>query len=264
MSTAPASVALRDPQPTEQPTGARATARPGGVWVHLGVLLVFTLGTIVATWPLFPQLGGFVLTQDDPVQAIYEMAWQAHALATNPLTLLDANINYPFHSTLAFNEISFTEALLAAPIYALSGNPVLSHNAVILLVYILAGYGTWLLVRELTGSGWAGLVAGSGFAFSFFMINNIQHTTPVNAQWLPFLLLALYKVLWTGRWRWVAAFTLFFVLNALSSHYLAFYSAVLLGLFFVYYALFQRRLFTWGRIGQVAVGLGVGGLLVLP
>jgi hypothetical protein len=264
MSTAPASVALRDPETTKQPTGARATARPGGWWVHLGVLLVFTLGTIAATWPMFPQLGGFVLTRDDPVQAIYEMAWQAHALATNPLTLLEANINYPFHSTLAFNEISFTEALLAAPIYALSGNPVLSHNAVILLVYILAGYGTWLLVRELTGSGWTGLVAGSGFAFSFFMINNIQHTTPVNAQWLPFLLLALYKVLGTGHRRWVAALTLFFVLNALSSHYLAFYSAILLGLFFVYYFLFQRRWFTWGRIGQVIVGLGVGGLLVLP
>ncbi len=153
---------------------------------------------------------------------------------------------------------------MGAPLYALSGNPVLSHNAVILLVYILAGYGTWLLVRTLTGNGWAGLVAGSGFAFSFFMINNIQHTTPVNAQWLPFLLLAAYKILWTGRWRWVTALSVFFVLNALSSHYLAFYSAILLGLFVVYYGLFRRRLFTWGRIGQLAVGLGVGGLLVLP
>src|SRR4029079_10814891 len=39
---------------------------------------------------------------------------------------------------------------------------------------------------------------------------------------------------------------------------------ILLGLFFVYYFLFQRRWFTWGRIRQLGVGLGVGGLLVLP
>ncbi len=93
MSTAQASVAPSDQETSEQSAQARADVRPGGLWHHLGVLLVFTLGMIAATWPMFPQLGGFVLTRDDPVQAIYEMAWQAHALATNPLTLLEANIN---------------------------------------------------------------------------------------------------------------------------------------------------------------------------
>ncbi len=80
------------------------------------------------------------------------MAWQAHALATDPLGIFDTNILYPFKGTLAFDEISFTEAVLVAPIYWLSGNPVLSHNLLLLASFALSGYGAWLLVRELTGS----------------------------------------------------------------------------------------------------------------
>ncbi|HMA37003.1 MAG TPA: hypothetical protein VKY74_21285 [Chloroflexia bacterium] len=240
-------------------------ARPRSRWrLHGGVLLVFTLGTIAATWPLFPQMGGFVVTRDDPVQAIWEMAWQAHALATNPLGLFNANINFPFQGTLTFNDLSFAEAVLGAPIYGLLGNPVFSHNAVILCAYILAGYGTWLLAYQITGCSGAGLVAGSSFAFSFYMLNNLQHSTPVSAEWLPFTLLAAYQVLWTGRWRWVLALALFFALNALSSHYLAFYAAILLGLFAGYYGLALRQAGVWRRLGQIAIGLGLGGLLVLP
>src|SRR5207244_2408721 len=91
-------------QTSEQWAPARRRSRPGRLALHLGVLLLFTLATIVVTWPMFPQLGGFVVTRDDPVLTIWEMAWQAHAAVTNPLHLLDGNINYPFRATLTFDE----------------------------------------------------------------------------------------------------------------------------------------------------------------
>lgn len=232
--------------------------------VHLAVLAGFFLLTTVATWPMLPQLGGYVIDKGDPLYSVWAMAWQAHSLTTDPLHFYDANIMYPFKGTLAFDELSFTEAVIAAPLYFLSGNPVLSHNMLLFLTFILSGYGMWLLVRKLTGSGWAGIVAGAAFAFCFYRLNHLPHQTLINVQWIPFLLLASYELLWTRKWKWAWALAGLFTVQALSGHYLAFYSAMLLGLFFAYYFLFERRLFSWKVIGQLAATMSVAGLAMLP
>ncbi|MEO5951598.1 MAG: hypothetical protein ABIQ44_03930, partial [Chloroflexia bacterium] len=60
--------------------------------VHLAVLLGFALLTTVATWPMLPQLGGYVIDKGDPLYSVWAMAWQAHSLTTDPLHFYDANI----------------------------------------------------------------------------------------------------------------------------------------------------------------------------
>ena len=50
---------------------------------HLGALLIFTLLSIAATWPMFPQLAVAVTDKGDPLYSIWAMAWQAHALCTH-------------------------------------------------------------------------------------------------------------------------------------------------------------------------------------
>ena len=231
---------------------------------HLAVLGGMTLIAIVATWPLFPQLGGYVMDKNNPLYSVWLMGWQVHAFTTAPLDIFDTNIMYPIQGTLAFDELAFTEAVLSAPFLWLLGNPVLSHNIVLFSTFILAGYGMWLLVRELTGSSWAGFVAGCAYAFSFYMLNHLPHMTLINAQWLPFILFAAYKTLWTHRWRWALALGGFFALQALSGHYLAFYTAFLLALFFLYYLLVQRDLYSWPLIGKLAAAFAGAALLILP
>ena len=231
---------------------------------HLLVLGLFTLLTIVATWPMFPQLGGFVMDKGDPLYSVWAMAWQAHALATQPFDLFNANINYPFRGTLTFDELSFAQAVLAAPFYFTLGNPVLSHNLILFLSFVLSGWATWLLVRELTGSNWGGIVAGTAFAFSFYRINHLPHITLDNTQWMPLVLLSAYKLLWTRQWGWVVALGGFFTLQALSGHYLAFYTAMLLGLFVVYYFVFQRRAFSPSFFLKAGAGLAGSLVFILP
>ncbi|MDQ3928534.1 MAG: YfhO family protein [Chloroflexota bacterium] len=231
---------------------------------HLVVLGVFTLLTIVATWPMFPQLGGFVMDKGDPLYSVWAMAWQAHALATQPLDLFNSNIMYPFKGTLTFDELSFAQAVLSAPFYYLLGNPVLSHNLILFLSFVLSGWATWLLVRELTGSSWAGMVGGTAFAFCFYRINHLPHTTLDNTQWMPLVLLAAYKLLWTREWGWAFALGGFFTLQALSGHYLAFYTAMLLGLFVLYYALAERRVFSFSFLLKAGAGLAGSLVFILP
>src|SRR5207302_4406002 len=119
-----------------------------------------------------------------------------------------------------------------------------------------SGYGAWLLVRELTGSGWAGLVSGAAFAFSFYRLNHLPHITLDSTQWMPFVLWAAYKLMWTRTWRWAWALGGFFALQALSGHYLAFYSAMLLGLLVLYYVLAQRGAVWWGVLGKMTACRG--------
>jgi hypothetical protein len=228
------------------------------------VLALFTLLTIIATWPLFPQLGGYVMDKGDPLYSVWAVAWQDHALATNPLALFDANIMYPFRGTLTFDELGFTEALLAAPLYYLLGNPVLSHNAVLFASFILSGYTMWLLVRELTGSSRAGLVAGTAFAFCFYRLDHLPHITLDTTEFMPLALLCTYKLMWTRRWVWAVALGGFFALQALAGHYLAFYTAMLLGLFVVYYWLAQRRVFSLDFLLKMAAGLVASLVLIVP
>jgi hypothetical protein len=231
---------------------------------HLVVLAAFTVLTIVATWPMFPQLGGYVMDKGDPLYSVWAMAWQAHALVTQPLGLFDSNIMYPFKGTLTFDELSFAQAVLAAPFYFLLGNPVLSHNLILFLSFVLSGWATWLLVRELTGNSWAGVVAGTAFAFCFYRINHLPHITLDNTQWMPLVLLAAYKLLWTREWGWAAALGGFFTLQALSGHYLAFYTAMLLGLFVVYYGIAQRRVFSLSFLLKAGAGLAGSLVFILP
>lgn len=243
-----------------QSRGSRATR----LLPHLAVLAAFTVLSIVATWPLFPQLGGFVLDKGDPLYSVWAMAWQAHALATQPANLFNSNILYPFQGTLTFDELSFSEALLAAPFYWLLGNPVLSHNLVLFTSFVFSGYTMWLLVRELSGSNRAGMVAGAAFAFCFYRMNHLPHITLDTTQFMPLVLLSCYKLLWTRQWRWAAALGGWFAIQALAGHYLAFYSAMLVGLFVVYYGIAQRRIFSRAFFGKMAVGLAASLLVILP
>jgi hypothetical protein len=254
----PAALAVREEERTP------SSFLKSKLWLHVGVLAIYTLLAIIATWPMFPQLGGFVMDKGDPLYSVWAMAWQAHALVTDPLRMFDANIMYPFKGTLAFDELSFTEAVMATPVYLLTGNPVLSHNLILFLSFPISGYGTWLLLRSLTGSAWAALVGGSFFELSLYRLVHLPHMTLISTEWMPFLLLVSYKLLWTKRWKWAWALAALFAVQALSGHYLAFYSALMLGIFFLYYLIFDRKLFTWRVVGQFATGMGVAVIAILP
>src|SRR5947209_8179366 len=142
-----ASSGVEPVSPQGQPVAELGTRQ--SLWVRLlphGIVLaVMSLVTTLATWPMLPGLGGFLTSKLDPLYTVWAMAWQEHALATNPAGLFDTNIMYPFTGTLAFDELAFAEALISAPLYWLSGNPILSHNAQWILTFVVSGYGMWLL-----------------------------------------------------------------------------------------------------------------------
>jgi hypothetical protein len=198
------------------------------------VLLLFVVLSLVLTYPIPFHLANAVEDRQDALLNVWITAWDGHQLLTDPLNLFDANIFYPYPRTLAYSELLLGNGLLALPITAITGNPVLGYNVALLLSFVLSGFGIYLLVLSLTRSPGAGLVAGVVFAYSAYRMTNLAQAQLLITQWMPFALLPLCQLMHHPRPRHAGILVLFFCLQALSSFYYAILLALVVGGFVVW------------------------------
>jgi hypothetical protein len=160
-------------------------------------LAAYTLITLAATWPLAAGLGRDVAWDlGDSLLNMWVLAWDSEQLLailggdlSRLATFFDGNIFHPASLTLAYAEHLVPQALQTLPIYALTRNPILCYNLLFLSTFVLSGFGTYLLVRELTGNPAAAFVAGLLFAFAPYRFPQSSHMQVLSSQWMP---LALY------------------------------------------------------------------------
>ncbi len=105
----------------------------------------------------------------------------------------NANIFHPEPLTLAYSEHLIGQAIQILPVYALTGNIILSYNLLFLSTFVLSGLGTYLFVREVTGSARAGLIAGLIYAFAPYRVPQFAHLQVLSSQWMPFALYGLRR-----------------------------------------------------------------------
>ena len=189
---------------------------------HLALVGLYFVIALVMLDPLPRLAATHVRDMADPLEWSWVLGYGARQLLANPLALFDGNIFYPFRNTLAFGESSVASILFAAPIVWATDNPVLAQNVLILASFVLAGYGTYLLVTDLTGSRLAGLIAGIVFAFCPYRMEKTVHLPFVSNQWLPLAFFALNRFLRGGRIRWAVIFGIFLATQFLTSLTLAF------------------------------------------
>ena len=101
--------------------------------------LVLYLALLVAS--LYPQslaprtTIGYV---GDSLESVYIVAWNVHQLFRSPLHLFDANILHPHRAAMTLAGHRILPGVLAAPIIAVTQNPILAYNVVLALAYLLA------------------------------------------------------------------------------------------------------------------------------
>ena len=157
---------------------------------------------------------------------IWTLAWDAHALLAR-LPLFNSNIFYPAPHSLAYNEHLFGLSLFTLPIYAATGNPVLSYNIIWLLSFVLNALLTHAWLRRHVHSDAAAAVGSLVFTFGFYkMLHAHGHLHLVWTWLLPASAIALER--WSERpslgraTTWAAAV----LLQALASWYLAVIAAL--------------------------------------
>jgi hypothetical protein len=213
--------------------GVEATRR-SGYRDSLLVAALFVALTLVLAYPVSHPASTALPGDADTDLFMWTLAWDTHALVTNPLGIFDANIFHPKRLTLAYSENLIGSALFAAPVLWASDNPVLALNVVALLSCVLCG-----LAHTSWGGPWAfpagAIVCGIVFAFSparFFRIGQLHLTT---VQWIPFSLAFLHRYLASGRPRDLRLAVAFFTLQALTSGHGAVFLALALGGLLLYH-----------------------------
>lgn len=228
-------------------------------------ILALAVLTLALTWPTLPRLATHVVDRQDPLLNSWIMAWEAHQLLHDPGALFQANIFYPYDTSLAFSEILLSTTALILPLRWAGASPLVAYNVAFLLSFFLTALGGYLLALAWTGRRAAALVGAVAFAFSPYRMGHLSQVQLLAAGWLPLALLTLDWLLrGRGPWRRNALlFTLFFLLQALASFYLALFAAVACLLYAAGWLLFFRHL----RREAVVAGLlaaFVVALVLLP
>ncbi len=165
-------------------------------WRELALVAAgYALATALLTYPLAFHLG--TLARVDNADArflIWNIAWVARTAVIDPFHLLDANIFYPHHGTLAYSETNLGAGLLAVPVYWATRNPYAAHNFVTLASFVMSGTATYYLVRHVVGDRRAAAVSGVCFAFCPYLFGRLPHIHLLMTAGLPLSLLALHRL----------------------------------------------------------------------
>jgi hypothetical protein len=149
---------------------------------------------VALTWPLAPRLGRIGRDDADARFSIWNVAWVAHALTTDPAHVFDANIFYPHHGTLAYSENNLLAGALAVPVWAATRNPFAAHNFVVLLAFTLAAAGMYFLARYVTGDPRAAAVSAVCYPFCPYVFAHMAHIQLLMTAGLPVAMLCFHRV----------------------------------------------------------------------
>lgn len=224
--------------------------------------LLYAAVTLVLAWPLALNPRSSVMPGDpDTDLFMWTLAWNTHALTTDPLSVFDANIYYPHRKTLAFSENLLGSTIFAAPVLWTTGDLILALNVVALLSIVLSGTGAFMLAGRLGLGMAAALICGMAFAFApprFFRLGQLHLTT---VQWVPFCLAYVHAYLDGGRRRDLRIAVAFFTLQALTSGHGAVFVVVALTCVLGYRFLLGEDLAPARRLRDLGI---MGALLAAP
>jgi hypothetical protein len=149
------------------------------------------------------------------------LQWVSHALCHDPLNIFNGNTFHPHPHSIALAEHMFSLAVINVLFRLYSTNPWFGYNLLIFLAYVLSSCGAYLLISHLTRSKLASFWGGIFWGFLFFRVHHIGHIQILSFQWVPFCVLFLLQFFERPTYRAAFLFTGFFLLQALTSWYLA-------------------------------------------
>jgi hypothetical protein len=228
----------------------------------------YVLLALITTWPL-ARVATTQLAADlgDPAFNCWVLAWTSGQLLAAfggdvgaLANFWNGNIFYPEPRTLAYSEHLFAESLQILPIYAATGNILLSYNLLFIASFALSGWMAYLLVRDLTGERWAAWLGGLAFAYAPYRLGQFSHLQILTSYWMPLALFGLHRYFVSRRTRALVGGSAALVMQNLScGYYLLFFPPFAAA--YCLYEMAQRRLFrewrVWARLGLAAVAIAI-------
>jgi hypothetical protein len=189
--------------------------------------------TMFVTWPQCWYLGTRVAVHDDSYFSMWRLAWIAHALATDPRHLFDANIFHPARGVLAFSDATLFEGLLGAPLLWANTSPIVVYNLLLLGGIAASGLAMFVLARHVIGAMAPALVAAAIFTMAPYRIEHFMHLELQWTMWMPLTFWAFHRAIDEGAWRFGVLGGVFLWLQVVSSVYYGVFLAMTTAVFVV-------------------------------
>ena len=178
-------------------------------------------------WPLSMQpTNGFAYTGDS-LATVYFVAENGRRLWSEPWALFSAGIAYPHADAALFEAHRLLPALLAAPIVAAAGNPILATNLLGLLAYTFNAWGARRLALALGISPLAAFSAGALFAFNTYAVLEQPRLNIILLGFIPLALAEVLAFARSGRSRHVWRAAGLWLAQAYTENYSAIYGGAL-------------------------------------
>lgn len=204
------------------------------------------------------------IVQADQKLSAANITWNAHRMLTDWRSLYDPGQCYPASDAATLGPHQLGEGLIGVPLWALTGDPVLTYNSVAVLVLWLPALAMYALVYTLTGSAAGAFVAGLLFGIHPTRITDVIHPDVHGNYWAALALLFASRLLTSARWRDAAWLLLFLALQVLGSLY-QLLGFVIIGGTYGLFALtrtFRRLPALAPKLAAVALGTGMMAWLV--
>ena len=254
------------------PSRPSAAARHAAAWATVAYALL----ALAWTWPLVTGL-----THDlpwdlgDSLLNCWILAWHFHqagrVLRGDASAFADwwhPNIFHPSPYAIGHSELLVAQAVQGAPIFAATGNLVLTYNLLFISSFVLSALGAFLLVRSLTRNAAAGFIAGLLYGFALYRVNQGPHLQVLSSQWFPFVLWGLHEWWQRGRVRHAVLAGVALAAQNLSNGYFLVYAALWLPPYVVAQIALRERLREWrawlGPLLTAAIGVGMTAPLLYP
>jgi hypothetical protein len=218
---------------------------------------LYAVLTALLTYPLAFRLR--VLDAGDSAYFAWAVSWSLHALFSDPLSLPHGNIYHPARYTLGMDEPVLGTTALVAPLALASHDAVLIFNLARLLTFVASALGAYFLAREAGCGEGPALFAGAAFAFSPIRTDQLAHLSTLGSQWLPFVLLFLFRFFRRERMRDALLAGSFFALATYACGYHGFLGLLILP--FAVLALFWGR---WRLVLRALPGAALAAVALLP
>ena len=203
---------------------------------HPAVFVLMLGAVVLYTWPLVTDLPHLYPDNPDARVLTWAMVTAFRNLVTQPWALLQGNAFYPVGLGLTFSEPLFAPALVAGPIHALTGNPVLAYNVTLILFWALSGWAMYAVAIRLTRDPAAALMAAAIFTLCAYRTDMYVEFNMEMTFGIPLAVYALVRFLESQRARYLVVFGLAFWLQAISVLYYAVILACGLAVVAVQYA----------------------------
>lgn len=229
-----------------------------------GATLAMTALSVFVTWPQALFLSSQLAAHHDAYFSIWRIAWIAHALATSPLTIFDANIFSPATTTLAYSDATMLEGLVGAPLLWAGLPPTLVYNLLLLGGFAGSGVAMFVLARHLTARTAPSLVAAAIFTMLPYRIEHFMHLELQWAMFIPLTFWALHRAVESMSWRWGVLAGLFLWLQVLACVYYGVFLAITLLVFVPVLVLVTARDRIVRLVPVIGAAVVVAAVLTLP